>query len=73
MDGRSRLDDLLEAVNLPYADYCIYCLATKVNKLIGNYKSLDLLKEAIYAEECVFGAGEGRNNHAADRTKPNDK
>jgi len=73
MDGRSRLDDILEAVNLPYGDYCIYCEATKVNKLIGYYKSLDLIKEANYAQACVSVADDWRNHHFADGREQNDK
>lgn len=65
IDGRSRLDDLLDAVNLPYSDYCIYCEATKVNKLPGYYKSLGLIQEAICAEVRIPASDRGRNNHVA--------
>ena len=66
MDGRSRLDDLLDAVNLPYSDYCIYSEATKVNKLPGYYKSLGLIQEAIGTEVRLPFADRGRHHHTAD-------
>lgn len=43
--GRSRLDDLLEAVKVPYSDYILYCEATKVSAL-ASLQILGVIEEA---------------------------
>lgn len=55
LDGRSRLDDLLDAVQVPYEKYLIYCEARKVIFYFIYYSDIvaDIFEKATAIEALL--------------------
>lgn len=61
LDGRARLDDLLDAVQVPYERYLIYCEARKVIFYFIYYSDIiaDIFEKARSAEALLLDSLQG--------------
>jgi hypothetical protein len=70
LTGRSKLDDLLEVINvefpaIKYEDFCLYCTAVKVSACT-HYKPKDVIHEAD-CERSVLNSLQRGHLHAWHR------